>query len=1031
MKSKNVDPVFILGVPRSGTTLLRVIMDSHSKVLGAPETAWITGGYGGFSIRQLVDSMGNENIGATKNLDGISHQDLINSARLFINNILSNYLIKNKKELLILKTPDDIRYLNFLHKLYPNARYLHIFRDGRDVACSTYRKKDIFFGENVLQEFGELTVLNVLKRWVAWETKTRDFLHGKDDRYIRLSYENLVTNPENVLSSICCFLGIEYESGMLDYSAHKHTYPEWEAGSHDVKNTNIISDSRIGIWRTELPPSKWKQADEIAASLLEALGYIPCNDPCNLSESYLLSSLEEKSKEITELKITVDNLVNNSNKSHTPIEQPNVVEDVTFIRELFSMIHGSLTSELNTLRKLNDSFKYLNSNLNTEFEDKEIDSLFKQANTQLTSTIENFESINAQINTTNIPINNILYIVENNQDLKNLFSLEIQQLGDRLQEENAKRDKTLSQLVDSSELESVVTCITNALDMLRNSMDDGHKSFDILIRKLDDLSEASQRNRDDITQFNDRLMDRNEQLDTMIRSLTENSETTKLLNRQIQMQTSIIRTLENDLHEKTNQVQSNIEKISHIEANIESINLILKEKEAQYVQLEAEFSKLKSYNINSEKVIKTQDLEIKRVLKKLNDYEFNWNIQKSRLDAEIVQKTKTISRLQDQINTLKTLTHTLTEEKHAAIQNVFESKTFRTGKLITSPARALKHLYLNKLSTGHTDHHRRTSESQTAGFDLGNQVEGFYGNHRSGWAYAVSSLAHLNTPNGIYLDTFIEKTFVWSPDGIKPHNRPWVGFIHVPPNVPDWFQYEQSNDAIFKTPAWAQSLPYCKGLFTLSNYHKVALQDRFSFPIENLIHPTEIPERLWSWERFKNNKNKKIIQLGWWLRKLHAIFQLPESDYKKIFLKVTEQKYLEDIMDKEKIILVKSGEFSESMYDTAEIVKYLPDSEYDEWLSENIGFVQLYDSSANNAVIECIARGTPLLVNPIEPVIEYLGEEYPFYFKTLDEAVDKASNHDLVLQTHNYLMNCDTRSKLSGEYFAKKLSESIFISQNL
>ena len=331
--------------------------------------------------------------------------------------------------------------------------------------------------------------------------------------------------------------------------------------------------------------------------------------------------------------------------------------------------------------------------------------------------------------------------------------------------------------------------------------------------------------------------------------------------------------------------------------------------------------------------------------------------------------------------------------------------------------RALEKHYLNKLN-GQKDINKRFD------FDLGEQLDYFYGNHRSGWAYAIRGLENDSIPGGIYLDTFIERTFSWSPEGIKPIKKPWIGIIHVPPNVPKWFQYEQSNDFIFQLQEWKDSLPYCRGLFTLSEYHKKVLEKKFDFPIVNIFHPTEIPDVQWAWEKFQNNPDKKIVQVGWWLRKLHAIYQLPDSFYKKIFLKPTSQEYLERLLCEEKERLLEKGELDDNMLASAEIISYLPDNEYDRLLSENIAFIQLYDSSANNAVIECMARATPLLVNPIEAVVEYLGKDYPFYFQTLDEAIEKATDTKLVKETHEYLKSHPNLEKLSRNYFKQSITNS-------
>ena len=307
--------------------------------------------------------------------------------------------------------------------------------------------------------------------------------------------------------------------------------------------------------------------------------------------------------------------------------------------------------------------------------------------------------------------------------------------------------------------------------------------------------------------------------------------------------------------------------------------------------------------------------------------------------------------------------------------------------------------------------------------DLSSQLGGFYGQHRSGWPYVLTLLKKLHNPKGILFDSFIERTFCWHPEGPGPNLEPWIGFIHVPPGIPKWFQYEQSNDYILNTEHWKKSLPYCKGLFTLSNYHKKNLEKKLDIPVNSLIFPTETPRLKWNWKKFAANKEKKIVQVGWWLRKLHTIFRLPTKKYKKIFLRITHAD-LDSLLKQEREILIKQGQFNDKMYETAQQVTYIPHEEYDKLISENIIIINLYDSSANNTVIECIVRNTPLLVNSIEPVVEYLGKDYPLYFSSLAEAAEKAEDFDLVYKAHQYMLNHPLKEKLKGNYFLESFVNS-------
>jgi hypothetical protein len=117
-------------------------------------------------------------------------------------------------------------------------------------------------------------------------------------------------------------------------------------------------------------------------------------------------------------------------------------------------------------------------------------------------------------------------------------------------------------------------------------------------------------------------------------------------------------------------------------------------------------------------------------------------------------------------------------------------------------------------------------------------------------------------------------------------------------------------------------------------------------------------------------------------------------------------------------------EIEQKYIDNTETSSSLSNEDYDILLSENIVFLDLYDSSANNAVIECIARATPLLVNPLPAVMEYLGEGYPLYYDSLEECARKAENLDLVGEAHEYLKDCEIRKKISQEHFRATFEES-------
>jgi hypothetical protein len=93
--------------------------------------------------------------------------------------------------------------------------------------------------------------------------------------------------------------------------------------------------------------------------------------------------------------------------------------------------------------------------------------------------------------------------------------------------------------------------------------------------------------------------------------------------------------------------------------------------------------------------------------------------------------------------------------------------------------------------------------------------------------------------------------------------------------------------------------------------------------------------------------------------------------------------------------------------------------EYDTLLTNNIVFMELYDATANNAIVECIVRNTPIIVNKIPGVVDYLGDDYPLYFNNLQE-IPALLTEQNILNAHLYLSNMN-KEDLEISYFNKKL----------
>ncbi len=143
----------------------------------------------------------NHPLGVVPNVSGIDSGDVDRACISFLTSFFSEYCKVRSADRLLFKTPDDIRFLEDMLHLFPDAYYIHITRDGRDVTLSTMSR------HRNLRGYGEASAFNCLQRWTEFETRLRERL-PQGYRYISLTYESLVQIPEQILRQIVDFLGL-------------------------------------------------------------------------------------------------------------------------------------------------------------------------------------------------------------------------------------------------------------------------------------------------------------------------------------------------------------------------------------------------------------------------------------------------------------------------------------------------------------------------------------------------------------------------------------------------------------------------------------------------------------------------------------------------------------------------------------------------------------------------------------------------------------------------------------------------------
>lgn len=252
------DPVvFIGGCGRSGTTLLRVMLNAHSGLYAGPE----------FNVHvNLLDRLHDKFRWLPKKAYLLYDQRIVETVADKFS--LSTDLVKQfRKEssclptfmhrvlsaaagdaLWVEKTPKNATILPYLFSHFPNMKFIHVIRDGRDVACSLRNHPRYMYedGKKIETNINK-PISKCISRWVHDVRAARKW---KDDaRYMEIRYRDLVEKPEEVLGRVCDFLGIPFEEGMLSY------YEEKQDASHFLPSKNAtkpLTKAPIGRWKEDL-----------------------------------------------------------------------------------------------------------------------------------------------------------------------------------------------------------------------------------------------------------------------------------------------------------------------------------------------------------------------------------------------------------------------------------------------------------------------------------------------------------------------------------------------------------------------------------------------------------------------------------------------------------------------------------------------------------------------------------------------------------------------------------------------------------
>jgi hypothetical protein len=159
------------------------------------------------------------------------------------------------------KTPRYVVDISLLARLFPDARFIHLLRDGRNVALSY-----------VDVEFGPKSIARAAAVWL--ERVGKGCASGRalsPGRYIEIRYEDLVEDIEGEARDICEFLGLDFDSGMLDYTEKARSEMLDRAVKFNPRLTEPPTQTRS--WKTDMAPEQIEIFEASAGDLLSLLGY--------------------------------------------------------------------------------------------------------------------------------------------------------------------------------------------------------------------------------------------------------------------------------------------------------------------------------------------------------------------------------------------------------------------------------------------------------------------------------------------------------------------------------------------------------------------------------------------------------------------------------------------------------------------------------------------------------------------------------------------------------------------------------------
>ncbi len=262
-------PIVLGGCGRSGTTLLRMMLDSHHRICCGPESSV-------FRRRALdPDALADRFGFGREEMRAI--YDRARSRPEFIEGFAALCMRKAGKARWAEKTPRNIGHIASIFRCFPETRFVQVLRDGRDVACSlrTHPRHRVENGRLVPLDTWK-PIAGCARRWVRDIEGSRRWWN--DPRFHTVRYEELVLNPRPALERLMAFLGEDWDEAMLAHAGAASPFRDSTRFAQNPEALTAVSTASLGRWQRDLDENDRRLFKRIAGPLLVELGYAANDD---------------------------------------------------------------------------------------------------------------------------------------------------------------------------------------------------------------------------------------------------------------------------------------------------------------------------------------------------------------------------------------------------------------------------------------------------------------------------------------------------------------------------------------------------------------------------------------------------------------------------------------------------------------------------------------------------------------------------------------------------------------------------------